>query len=166
MCVTVLEDGLRLLDPELSYIDQLLRILSGSHALLLYAIDFWLEHVLACTSVGHLPKQSSLVQALSSLNLLHNRLQSILKPSALSEAIPHAPASTDSRLEALSHLSVYPLCAYILTFREGSKEKSASNGQGKFVLFSSPVASLKCCWDIELLSNELTSTLQSSRSSR
>ncbi|RYC58773.1 hypothetical protein CHU98_g7433 [Xylaria longipes] len=131
-CVTVLEDGLRLLDPEISQIDQLLVILSGSHALLLYAIDFWLEHVLACAGTGHLPQESSLGQALSSLNLLHDRLLSILKPSASSassDAIPSTQTSSDSRLEAMSHLSIYSLCASILTFRADSKDKSASNGQ-------------------------------------
>ncbi|KAJ2988979.1 hypothetical protein NUW58_g3702 [Xylaria curta] len=128
-CVTVLKGGLCLLDPKLPKLSQLLQILSGSFALLLYAVDFWLDHVLACASIAKLPEMSLLAQALASLKLLHNQLCSILKHNASSKDSLATPVSTDSRLEALSHLSVYSICASILTLRADCKDKSASNGQ-------------------------------------
>ncbi|GAW11336.1 hypothetical protein ANO14919_006800 [Xylariales sp. No.14919] len=140
-CVAVLKDSLCLLDPEFPKPKRLRGILSGSFALLFYAIDFWLDHVLACASSAHLPEESSLGRALTSLEQLHDQLSSRLKPNGSEKASPREPVSTDTtdnRLETLSHLPVYPLCASVLKFRADCKDESASNGRGKFIVF------LKC----------------------
>ncbi|KAJ8130813.1 hypothetical protein O1611_g2810 [Lasiodiplodia mahajangana] len=128
-CVTVLKDGLHLLDPELPDLSLLPQILNGSFALLPYAIDFWLEHVLFHASSTILRKESVLGQALSSLELFHGKLCSSLKPHTPGEACFSTHVSDDVRLEKLSHLSVYSLCASILAFRANCQGKSASNGK-------------------------------------
>ncbi|KAI3329791.1 hypothetical protein F4824DRAFT_372120 [Ustulina deusta] len=128
-CVTVLKDSLCLLDPEFPKLSQLLRILSGSFALLFYAIDFWLDHVLVCASIARLPEESSLGQALTSLELLHNQLCTILRPNASSKANLSTLVPIDRRLDALSHLSVHSLCTSLLAFRADCQDKSASNGE-------------------------------------
>ncbi len=131
----MLKDSLCLLDPEFPKLSQLLRILSGSFALLFYAIDFWLDHVLVCASIARLPEESSLGQALTSLELLHNQLCTILRPNASSKANLSTLVPTDRRLDALSHLSVHSLCTSLLAFRADCQDKSASNGEGKFIVF-------------------------------
>ncbi|KAL6812597.1 hypothetical protein V8C40DRAFT_256786 [Trichoderma camerunense] len=129
-CVTVIKDSLFLLDPELPRLNQLFHILSGAHALLPYAIHFWLDHVLEYANVGTLPPESGLGQALSSLKTLHDGLYSKMKSSATSQATTSSTViSTDVRLEALSHLTVYSLCASIVEFRRDCASRSASNGQ-------------------------------------
>ncbi|KAI1734594.1 hypothetical protein F4680DRAFT_336723 [Xylaria scruposa] len=128
-CVTVLKDSLSLLDPEIPQISQIPRILSGSFALLPYAIDFWLDHILACAIIARLPEDSSLGQALSSLKLIHDQLCSSLKHDVLRSKISLSYVLTDTRLERLSHLPIYSLCASILALRADCKDKSASNGQ-------------------------------------
>ncbi|PON26980.1 NACHT domain-containing protein [Trichoderma gamsii] len=131
-CVTVIKDSLCLLDPELPRLNHLLHVLSGAHALLPYAIHFWLDHVLEYANVENLLPESELGQALSSFKLLHDGLYSKLKPSAISQdSMSSAVISTDIRLEALSHLTVYSLCTSIVGFRRDCASRSSSNGKGK-----------------------------------
>lgn len=133
--MTVLKDGFCLLDPGFPQLNQFLRILSGSCALLLYAIDFWLDHVLVCASIARLSEESSLGRALSSLELIHEQLCSTLKFNPSGKAGLGTPVSANSSLEALSHLSVHSLGVSILKFRADCKDKSANNGQGKLIIF-------------------------------
>ncbi|KAI0976556.1 hypothetical protein F4678DRAFT_413747 [Xylaria arbuscula] len=128
-CVTLLKDSLCLLDPKFPRINQLMRILSGSCALLLYAIDFWLDHVLVCASITRLTEESPLANALDLLEQHHKRLCSNLRPNSSSKASLSTIVSIDSRLEAVSHLSIYFLGVSILTFRAKCKDESANNGQ-------------------------------------
>ncbi|KAI3318736.1 hypothetical protein HD806DRAFT_510815 [Xylariaceae sp. AK1471] len=128
-CVTVVKDSICLLDPEHPQLSQLPRILSGSFALLPYAIDFWLDHVLTCANIARLPEESSLGQALNSLELFHGQMCSKLNRNASSKASLSTYVSTDSCLETLSHLPVYSLCVRIVKFRADCKDKSASSGQ-------------------------------------
>ncbi|KAI1173029.1 hypothetical protein F4777DRAFT_601066 [Nemania sp. FL0916] len=128
-CITVLRYSLCLVDPGIPQLNQLLMILQGSCALLLYAIDFWLDHLLVCANTTKLHEQSSLARALNSLQVLHDKLCSKFDPHASKKAASRVHISKDSRLDAIAHLAGHSLCASIVKFRADCDEKSASNGQ-------------------------------------
>ncbi|KAI1496314.1 hypothetical protein F5X99DRAFT_75957 [Biscogniauxia marginata] len=126
-CVSIIKDSLVLLEPGISQDDRLIRVVSGSHALLPYALDFWLEHLLELGQETNVFQGSPLGAALSSLESCHCDLEFKLardpawRTVFLSEAI-------DNRLSLLSGTPVYALCASIQRKRDECQSKSVENG--------------------------------------
>jgi hypothetical protein len=135
-CSAILKDSLSLLDPDVPADSQLFRVLNGFHALLPYSIDFWVYHVLACAAGEHLEVNSPTARVLTEFDTFHKQLAQRLRLTSTNHTI--TVGDPDSRLQAVSHLPIAPLCAAILTFRAQSKTQPAINGEGKHFLNSTP----------------------------
>ncbi|GAB1314764.1 hypothetical protein MFIFM68171_04974 [Madurella fahalii] len=78
-CSLALRDGLSLLDPNLSEEDRLARVVNGSHNLLPYAIDFWLDHLLDGEAGERMSPHDSHGTVLTELEQRHQELWSKIK---------------------------------------------------------------------------------------
>lgn len=127
----MLRESLALVDPGTDKMDKLLHVLNGSHALLPYAVEFWLEHLLDCATAINITPDSPLGLLMANFHSSHMRAAQKLN-KVVTVGLPSQP-SADTRLAALSHLSIGLFCTSILAFREECKEKSAGSGEGKYI---------------------------------
>ncbi|KAI0376508.1 hypothetical protein F5Y04DRAFT_209138 [Hypomontagnella monticulosa] len=131
-CVSVLGHGLSLLDPDVPLPEKLHAVAEGSHALLPYAIDFWVEHLLDCSDRFELASSPGLFEALSNFELEHGKILVKLGVSMNKET---ASQEGTGRLQAIAHLPAISLCASVLEFQQ-RKTQLAEDGAEfeKFVL--------------------------------
>lgn len=122
-CVSVLREGLTLLDPGISLITHLNRVAKGIYALLPYAIDFWTQHVqeVASDQQPHLP--SRLAVELSRLDSQHKQLRFMLPHSSLEASIVYRQTDHPS-----VNVSIYTLFS---SFQKNHNVSSTTNGEGK-----------------------------------
>lgn len=131
-CILALHGGLRLLDQDTSEEDRLLTVLNGSHALLVYAIDFWLDHLLTNYTTGDfISPQSSIGIILTKLGQRHRKLWSKVNHGAQWTGGGSQTPEMDSRLTVISTIPVLPLCASLLSFRASLETKEVANGEGR-----------------------------------
>ena len=120
--------------------DKLLQVLNGSHALLPYSADFWVEHLLDCATVINITPDSPLGLMLASFHSSH--MQTALKLNRAVNVDTSSQPAADTRLAALSHLPISPLCASILAFQAECKAKSPGTGEGNHLLLAPSVTRL------------------------
>ncbi|CAM1505698.1 Fc.00g113350.m01.CDS01 [Cosmosporella sp. VM-42] len=122
-CVAVLRESLLLADPESNTLEKLLGVLNGSHALLPYSADFWVEHLLDCATVTNITAKSPLGLILDNFYWSHKQVAlKLSRPLMVDTPSQH---TADARVSVLSHLPIASFCASILDFRAECRAKSA-----------------------------------------
>jgi len=130
-CTLALRDGLSLLDQDISEEDRLLTVLNGSQALLVYAIDFWLDHLLDYNTGDSISPHSPIGVVLTELGQRHQNLWSKVKHKTQWTGGQYHTPETDSRLEAISTIPVRSLCGSLISFKASLGTKEVANGEGK-----------------------------------
>ncbi|RYP76705.1 hypothetical protein DL770_007179 [Monosporascus sp. CRB-9-2] len=125
-CLSVLKNGLSLLDPDMSAHQQLSQVMNGFHALLPYSIDFWVQHLLGSATRHRLEPDSHTALALASFDSLHKHC--CQKLNRATDRLP-LDQSNDTRLETISHLPSMSICACFLSFQQNRKSQSAATGE-------------------------------------
>ena len=130
-CIATLVNGLDLLAPRQGQAEILAQVATGSHRLLSYALEFWVEHcLLYVTLAGCCALQSLLAQLHDKhLHLVH--MLSHDTRNSLACALPVLDA-TDARAEALAGLPVHTIIRDVLQVRQWISQQNCENGTGKF----------------------------------
>jgi hypothetical protein len=149
-CSIALRSGLDLLDPEISEEKHILMVLDGSHALLPYAVDFWLDHLLMDQDETSAPIliHDSVGTALAKLEHRHRILWSKTRNGAEWTG-GVIPADSRECLRAVPSSPVLRLCSAIMGFGASRKLMNAVDGRGIYLptfLFSLiEVPDAVCC---------------------
>ena len=142
-CSLVLQRGLDLLDPGISQETQLDMVLDGSLALLPYAVDFWLEHLLIDKTAKQISTDDTIGIALTKLEQRHQNLWSKIKHGVewTGEAHSGFAPQRDPRLLAVSSTLVLPLCSALIAFRASRRTSmmNATDGKGMYLLTYNPI---------------------------
>lgn len=125
----MLKDSLSLLDTSIPAHEQLVRVARGVYALLLYAIDFWAEHLISSATRQHLERNSHIALALLSFNLLHE--QCFQKDDRATDKL-FTNQGNDARIASISHLPGMSVCADYLAFQQYCKSQAVETGKGEF----------------------------------
>ncbi|KAK0752372.1 hypothetical protein B0T18DRAFT_89592 [Schizothecium vesticola] len=132
-CSLVLQRGLNLLDPGISQETQLDMVLDGSLALLPYAVDFWLEHLLIDKTAKPISTDDTIGIALTKLEQRHRNLWSKIKHGVEWTGEVHSgfAPQRDPRLLAVSSTLILPLCSALIAFRAKRRMSMMNATDGK-----------------------------------
>jgi hypothetical protein len=132
-CNSTLVRGLNLLSLSVSHPGNLLRIVSGSHRLLPYALEFWIEHCLHYASAGGpLNLGQSASTCLSQLHDTHEQFSG--KPDTVESSDGSAEVMEDyldHRLKLFTHVPAHDLMRKVLHARWLASQQHCENGEGK-----------------------------------
>lgn len=139
VCVITLIRGLGLLHPKDTPVD-LVRIVRGSHRLLPYALEFWIEHCSNYASQeGYLGVANPLSRHLTRLHNTHEDASNHLNRLENSCA-PNEPLNSegDDQLKAFSHMPIHEIMKGVLHVRRLTGQRRCENGRGACTLRSMP----------------------------
>jgi hypothetical protein len=113
-------------------------VLDGSLALLPYAVDFWLEHLLIDETAKPISTDDTIGIALTKLEQRHRNLWSKIKHGVEWTGEVHSGSAPqrDPRLLAVSSTLVLPLCSALIAFRASRRTSmvNATDGKGMYLL--------------------------------
>ncbi|KAK4194211.1 hypothetical protein QBC40DRAFT_291183 [Triangularia verruculosa] len=128
-CLLALCNGLDLLDPTIPEEHRLHSVVSGSNAFLLYAVDFWLEHLLANEYTTHIRASDPVGIVLARLDQKHRSIWTKVRSGTEWTMTPSSASAVEPCLMVVSNTLAFPLCASFHEFRVRIKKGRASNGE-------------------------------------
>jgi hypothetical protein len=132
--VTTLMNGLSLLRPTVSSTEVLIRVAAGTHRLLPYALEFWVEHCLSYAfTVGSSAIQVFLLHRLANLHDKHDYLTQIAQPNDYHPilSLGLSQIEPDERINLYAHLPVQTLMREVLRSRQSISRQNCKNGHGR-----------------------------------
>jgi hypothetical protein len=133
-CAVVITRSLDLVCLDSGSVDYLVRIVSGHHRLLPYALEFWIEHCLDyASSRGNLSPDGHFQYHLSRIHEKHEECLDALGRATVQVGTQTAAEASDAdeRLEQLSSMPVHKLMADVQHLRLLASQSDSNDRSGR-----------------------------------
>lgn len=118
--------------------EYLVQIAAGSHRLLSYALEYWIEHcLLYVTLVETSAVQGLLLDRLAQLHGKHDYLAHTLRHEIRQSAafVLSPETGTDVRIQAYAGLRAQTMMRDVLQVRQSMSQQDCGNGEGIIIFF-------------------------------